>query len=78
MREVQSSGHFGWRGVLRAAVVAVCLAACTAMPASATTKYGPLEISGNLETQNLVRNSTADELQFTQNRNTFRLRVDWD
>ncbi|MBI3782543.1 MAG: hypothetical protein HY270_03980 [Deltaproteobacteria bacterium] len=78
MREVQSSWHFGWRGVLRSALVLGCLAACAAAPAWATSKYGPLEVSGNFETQNLVQNSRASELHFIQNRNTFRLRVDWD
>jgi hypothetical protein len=49
-----------------------------AAPAKATSRYGPLEVSGNLETQNLVRHADPTDLQFIQNRNTFRLRVDWD
>ncbi len=41
-------------------------------------RYGPLEVSGNLETQNLLRHATPNEFNFVQNRNTFRLRVDYD
>ena len=47
-------------------------------PAAATMKYGPLQLSGNLETQNLVRDSSINSAQFIQNRNTIRLRVDYD
>ncbi len=37
-----------------------------------------LGISGNVETQTLVRHPQADEFQWIQNRNTLRLRADWD
>jgi len=47
-------------------------------PASATIKYGKIQISGNLETQNLFRHPEPDKFQLVQNRNTFRLRLDWD
>jgi len=47
-------------------------------PATATMRYGPLQVSGNLETQNLVRDSSIDSAQFIENRNTIRLRVDYD
>src|SRR5690349_7603777 len=70
----------GW--CVSAKVVAVALLGCAgamvAHPVAATMKYGPIEVSGNLESQNLVRHAEVDELNFIQNRNTFRLRVDWD
>lgn len=47
-------------------------------PAGATIRYGPLEISGNFETQNIIRHPEITKFQFVQNRNTFRLRLDWD
>ncbi len=46
--------------------------------AHATMKYGPLELSGNLQSQNIVRNPDIDEFHFIQQRNTMRFRVDWD
>jgi hypothetical protein len=62
-------------------VVSLLVLGCTIglrTPAQATQKFGPLELSGNLETQNLVRDSSINSAQFIQNRNTFRLRVDYD
>ena len=43
---------------------------------AATQKFGPLELSGNLQTQNLVRMPDASTYQFIQNRNVARLRLD--
>src|SRR5713101_2082259 len=66
----------------QASLIPVLLALFTGLvlrtPASATTKYGNLEVSGNVETQNLVRHQEVDKSQFVQNRNTVRLRFDWD
>jgi hypothetical protein len=62
-------------------VVSLLVLGCTTglcTPAQATQKFGPLELSGNVETQNLVRDSSFNSAQFIQNRNTFRLRVDYD
>jgi hypothetical protein len=47
-------------------------------PAGATQKFGPIELSGNLQSQNIVRHPDVDEYHFIQQRNTFRARVDWD
>jgi hypothetical protein len=57
---------------------ALCMAALLCTPALALLKYGPVQFSGNVETQNLVRHASPDEYQFIQNRNTFRLRIDFD
>jgi hypothetical protein len=57
-------------------VVAVLLAAPGV--ASATQKFGPLEISGNLQAQQLVRHPDPGKFQFIQQRNTARIRVDWE
>jgi hypothetical protein len=48
------------------------------MPAAAIMKYGALQLSGNVEMQNLIRNSSVESFQAVQQRNTIRLRVDWD
>jgi hypothetical protein len=78
MREAR----FGWiarsLSVLAVPVVALGMMLASRLPASATAKYGALEVSGNLETQNLVRHQDPTQYQFIQNRNTVRLRVDWD
>ena len=67
-----------WHRTLILASLVLCLAAPIGRAARATQKYGPLELSGNLETQNLIRDPTINGLQFIQNRNTVRIRVDYD
>lgn len=37
-----------------------------------------LGVSGNLESQTIVRHPQVDDLQWVQNRNTLRLRAEWD
>jgi len=46
--------------------------------AEATQKFGPLEISGNLQSQQLIRHPDIDQYQFIQQRNTMRVRVDYN
>lgn len=55
-----------------AAVVVMILAA----PAGAL-ETGGLRLSGNLESQTLIRHPHIDTFQLVQNRNTLRLRSDW-
>jgi hypothetical protein len=62
-------------GLLGALATAALL---VASPAHAGQKFGTLELSGNLQSQNIVRNPDVDEYHFIQQRNTFRARVDWD
>jgi len=68
----------GWRTLWAGPLLALCLIVALGAPASATVKYGAFQISGNFETQNLARDTAPDKYQFIQNRNTTRLRVDWD
>ncbi|MBI4516132.1 MAG: hypothetical protein HY699_10005 [Deltaproteobacteria bacterium] len=58
--------------------VGLALLAGSSGPARAGVQYGALQLAGSLESQNLVRHSAATKFQFEQNRNTLRLRVDWD
>jgi hypothetical protein len=62
-------------------LVAVLLTAgslCISSPALATQKFGPIELSGALQTQNIVRHPDIDEYHLVQQRNTFKFRLDWD
>jgi hypothetical protein len=60
------------------AIVTALIVVAIARQASATQKYGPLELSGNLQSQQLIRHSDPSSFQFIQQRNTARIRVDWD
>ncbi|MBI4515289.1 MAG: hypothetical protein HY699_05665 [Deltaproteobacteria bacterium] len=64
-----------WAGTVLVGLVALGVAPPLV---SATIRYGSVQLSGNLETQNLIRHPEYDKYQFVQNRNTFRLRFDWD
>jgi hypothetical protein len=72
------------RTVYSAAAAGVLAAMLAATSASATVRLhdlglGPLEVSGNVQTQNIVRHESTDtNWQFVQNRNVFRTRIDWD
>jgi hypothetical protein len=45
--------------------------------AGATQKFGPLQLSGNLQSQNLVRHPDASTYEFIQNRNTVHLKLEY-
>src|SRR5215468_10583408 len=60
-----------------AGLAAPCLASMP-RPASATLRFGDLLISGNAQTQNLIRTPDASTWEFIQNRNTAHIRVDYD
>ncbi|MCC6848073.1 MAG: hypothetical protein IT294_06185 [Deltaproteobacteria bacterium] len=46
--------------------------------AEATQKFGPLELSGNVQSQQLIRHPDIDQYYFVQQRNTLRVRVDYE
>ena len=52
--------------------------ALTPRPAGATLRFGPLQISGNAQSQNLVRTPDASTWEYIQNRNTAHIRLDYD
>src|SRR5438132_6781906 len=67
---------------MRRSAVAVTLAvlSCLVPPsARATQKYGPIQLSGNLQTMDIVRTPDQDTYQFIMNRNvaTIHLAYDW-
>jgi hypothetical protein len=67
------------RGRRWGAVIATVIGTLTlAPPARATLKYGPIELSGSIDSQNLFRAGQIDKWQFVQDRNTALLRLDYD
>src|SRR5439155_2177549 len=56
----------------------VAVAALTPERVVATQKFGPIQLSGNLQTQNLVRHPDEAHYEFIQNRNTARIQFDYD
>ncbi|MEY4948732.1 MAG: hypothetical protein RL698_943 [Pseudomonadota bacterium] len=72
-------GTTGTRGrVALAAVAALVCIGLGAGPAWATVRWGNLQISGDLSAQNLVRMRTPSEYMPVQQRNTARIRLDYD
>jgi hypothetical protein len=79
MHEARSGRISQSRATLTISLLLLGCASSLCTPARATQKFGPLQLSGNIESQELVRHSNdASRTQFIQNRNTFRLRVDYD
>jgi hypothetical protein len=70
-----SNRCYVWKLVAVAAVVGL---AVLERPASATQKFGPLQLSGNIQSQNIVRTPDASTYEFIQNRNTAHIRLDYD
>src|SRR5712692_4055632 len=47
-------------------------------PVRATQKFGPIQVSGNLQTANIARTPDLGTFQYIMNRNTAHLRLDYD
>jgi hypothetical protein len=57
---------------------ALALLLCSAPePALATQKFGPFQLSGNLQTQNLVRHPDESSYSFIQNRNSAHIQLQY-
>src|SRR5262245_3183130 len=65
------------RRLLRVWVLIVA-GALLAGPAVATMRFGPLTLSGNLQSQNIVRTPDVSDYQFIQNRNVARIQLVYD
>ena len=59
---------------LWSAVVAVLAAGV----ANALPAYGPMQVTGNVQSQTLIRDPDIDKFQLVQNRNTLRVRLDYE
>ena len=68
------------RRLITAVRAALVVALLTVAPARthATQRFGPIQLSGNLQTTNLVRHPDQDTYEFVQNRNVARIRLDYD
>lgn len=68
-----------WRTGACVALLVAMFATFLSRPARATFQFGErLQLSGNVETQNLVRMPEWRQVEFIQQRNTARIRIDWD
>jgi hypothetical protein len=56
----------------------VAASTLAAGPAAATMRFGPLQISGNIQSQNIVRTPDAQTFQFIQNRNVARIQLTYE
>jgi hypothetical protein len=65
---------------MRTAVPAILVLCGTllAAPAAATQRFGPLQLSGDLQSQNLIRHPDASTYEFIQQRNTAHIQLEYD
>jgi hypothetical protein len=68
------------RRLVSAILLAAVASLVCALPRTsfATLRFGSLQVSGNVQSQNLVRHPDATTFEFIQNRNTARIRLDYD
>src|SRR5882724_5330386 len=62
----------------RLAVLGAILLALAPRAARATQKFGPIQLSGNLQTANIVRTPDQNTYEYIMNRNTAHVRFDYD
>src|SRR6185369_8158971 len=67
---------WGKRGAL--GILLYLLGIALAPTTHATMKYGPIELSGSVDSQSLFRSAQIDDWQWIQNRNTALIRLDYD
>src|SRR5882672_9263315 len=60
------------------AVLAAILLALAPRAARATQKFGPIQLSGNLQTANIIRTPDQNTYEYIMNRNTAHVRFDYD
>jgi len=68
------------RWLHRASLVAlaVLLVVLAPGPAAATQKFGPLQLSGNIQSENLVRHPNQTTFEYIMNRNSIHIQLDYD
>ncbi len=65
-----------WHAIRRLGIVVMAVTLMQASAAQATLRYGDIQISGNVQTQNLFRVPEIDSWMPVQQRNTFRLQYE--
>src|SRR6266849_5021970 len=63
---------------VKLAVLGAILLALAPRAARATQKFGPIQVSGNLQTANIVRTPDQSTYEYIMNRNTAHVRLDYD
>lgn len=66
------------RAIARVVVAFAALWLARLPAARATQRFGPIQISGNLQSQNLIRHPDRSTYSLVQQRNVAHLRFDWD
>jgi len=61
-----------------ALIAVVAIGTIVPRPASATLRYGPVQIAGNLQSQNLIRMPEPGTFQFIQQRNSARVQLTYE
>jgi hypothetical protein len=76
----RKEGEMSDRRLVSAVVCTLLAGLLASFPreARATQKWGPLQLSGNLQTENLVRTPDASHYEFIMNRNTTHIQLDYD
>src|SRR5438105_4775914 len=64
--------------IVAAVAASACALLITIRPTEATQRFGPVELSGNLQSQTLIRNPDPSKYEFVQNRNSARVRLDYE
>lgn len=71
--------HHLVRGQRLGAALSIAFTLCAgARGVSAVTRYGPAELSGNLAAQQLIRHPDPEHYSLVQQRNTLKLRLDYE
>ena len=60
------------------AALAALLLVLAPEPVAATQKFGPLQLSGNLQSENLIRHPDESTFEYIQNRNIAHIQLDYD
>jgi Protein of unknown function (DUF1302) len=69
-----SHRYLGW-----SAIVAIAVATLgSSLPAHALQKLGPIQISGNVQSQNLIRHPDIEDFEYIQNRNVAHIQLQYD
>jgi hypothetical protein len=67
-----------WLHQASLAALAALLLVLAPEPAAATQKFGPLQISGNLQSENLIRHPNESTYEYIMNRNIAHIQLDYD
>jgi hypothetical protein len=66
------------RAICRLLLWSMAVVALGERTANALPPFGPMQVTGNVQSQTLIRHPDVDKYQFIQNRNTLRLRLDYE